>query len=247
MTRSRHAGHRLIGEEASDMPQLLVVEDDVAVGESLQLALKDLGHTVHRVCTGEDGLEFVRRSRSSVDAAIVDVMLPGIDGFEVCRRLSAAEALPIVLLTARSDSVDVVVGLECGADDYVVKPVEPRVLDARIKAVLRRVSTPITTPSPVTVIGALTVDEGAMLVTRAGVDMALTPTELRLLIELLHHSGQALTRRSLLERVWDYGYVGDSRLVDACIQRLRAKIEDDPANPSIIRTVRGVGYRLVLP
>jgi DNA-binding response OmpR family regulator len=121
------------------------------------------------------------------------------------------------------------------------------VLDARIKAVLRRVSTPITTPPPVTVIGALTVDEGAMLVTRAGVDMALTPTELRLLIELLHHSGLALTRRSLLERVWDYGYVGDSRLVDACIQRLRAKIEDDPANPTIIRTVRGVGYRLVLP
>jgi DNA-binding response OmpR family regulator len=99
----------------------------------------------------------------------------------------------------------------------------------------------------VTTIGTLTVDEGAMQVTRDGVDLALTPTELRLLLELVHHAGQALTRRTLLERVWDYGYVGDSRLVDACVQRLRAKVEDDPANPTVIRTVRGVGYRLVLP
>jgi DNA-binding response OmpR family regulator len=229
------------------MPQLLVVEDDVAVAESLQLALKELGHTVHRAATGEDGLEYVRRNRGGVDLAIVDVMLPGVDGFEVCRRLSARDALPVLLLTARSDPIDIVVGLECGADDYVVKPVEPRVLDARVKAVLRRGGPPGATAPPVTTIGTLTVDEGAMQVTRDGVDLALTPTELRLLLELVHHAGQALTRRTLLERVWDYGYVGDSRLVDACVQRLRAKVEDDPANPTVIRTVRGVGYRLVLP
>jgi DNA-binding response OmpR family regulator len=153
----------------------------------------------------------------------------------------------MVLLTARSDPIDIVVGLECGADDYVVKPVEPRVLDARIKAVLRRVAAPGAAAPAVTVIGPLVIDEGALLVTRDGVDLALTPTELRLLLDLLHHAGQALSRRSLLERVWEYGYVGDSRLVDACVQRLRAKVEDDPANPQLIRTVRGVGYRLVLP
>jgi DNA-binding response OmpR family regulator len=229
------------------MPHLLVVEDDVAVAESLQLALKDLGHAVYTAATGEDALEFVRRNRSSVDLAVVDVMLPGMDGFEVCRRLSTGTALPMVLLTARSDPIDIVVGLECGADDYVVKPVEPRVLDARIKAVLRRVAAPGAAAPAVTVIGPLVIDEGALLVTRDGVDLALTPTELRLLLDLLHHAGQALSRRSLLERVWEYGYVGDSRLVDACVQRLRAKVEDDPANPQLIRTVRGVGYRLVRP
>jgi DNA-binding response OmpR family regulator len=229
------------------MPHLLVVEDDAAIAESLQLALKDLGHVVHTAPTGEDGLDFVRRHRASLDLAVVDVMLPGVDGFEVCRRLSAADALPVVLLTARSDAIDIVVGLECGADDYVVKPVEPRVLDARIKAVLRRATAPGASGPPVTTLGELRVDERAMLVTRAGVDLALTPTELRLLLELLHHSGQVLSRRTLLERVWEYGYVGDSRLVDACVQRLRAKVEDDPANPTLIRTVRGVGYRLVQP
>jgi DNA-binding response OmpR family regulator len=229
------------------MPQLLVIEDDAAVAESLQLAMKNLGHTVYTAGTGEDGLEFVQRNRTNLDLAIVDVMLPGIDGFEVCRRLSAADALPIVMLTARSDPIDVVVGLECGADDYVVKPVEPRVLDARIKAVLRRIGAPTAPPPPATVIGRLQVDEAAMRVSRDSVELSLTPTELRLLLELLHHAGQALSRRALLERVWDYGYLGDSRLVDACIQRLRAKVEDDPAHPTLIKTVRGVGYRLELP
>jgi DNA-binding response OmpR family regulator len=234
-------------DQGGSMPQLLLVEDDVAVAESMQLALKDLGHLVHTAMTGEDGLEFAFRNRAGLDLAIVDVMLPGIDGFEVCRRLSLTDALPVVLMTARSDPIDVVVGLECGADDYVVKPVEPRVLDARIKAVLRRATASATTPPPITIVGDLAIDEGAMRVTRGGTDLALTPTELRLLIELVHHAGQALSRRSLLERVWEYGYVGDSRLVDACVQRLRAKVEGDPSAPTIIKTVRGVGYRLELP
>jgi len=229
------------------MAQLLLVEDDAAVAESLQLAMKNLGHAVVTAATGEEGLDVVRRSRSNLDLAVVDVMLPGIDGFEVCRRLAAADALPIVMLTARSDPIDIVVGLECGADDYVVKPVEPRVLDARIKAVLRRTGAPSAAPPPAIVVGPLSVDEAAMRVTRNGVELSLTPTELRLLLELLRHAGQALSRRTLLERVWEYGYLGDSRLVDACVQRLRAKIEDDPANPGLIKTVRGVGYRLELP
>lgn len=228
------------------MARLLVIEDDIAVAEALQLALPVLGHRVQTAHSGEEGLSIAQQRRANLDLAIVDVMLPGVDGFEVCRRLSSSDAMPVVLLTARSDPIDVVVGLECGADDYVAKPVEPRVLDARIKAILRRAGVPSTSAPAVTVIGSLTVDEGAMVVMRNDAEVALTPTELRLLIELLHHADQALSRRTLLERVWDYGYLGDSRLVDACVQRLRAKVEDDPANPILIKTVRGVGYRLVL-
>jgi DNA-binding response OmpR family regulator len=231
------------------MPQLLIVEDDVAVAEAMQLALVELGHVVQTAGTAEAGIAAVQQRPGRFDLAIVDVMLPGMDGFELCRRLSGTNALPLVLLTARSDPIDIVVGLECGADDYVIKPVEPRVLDARIKAVLRRSApaVPAAAPAGRISLGSLVVDEAAMAVTRDGVEVHLTPTELRLLLELLHHAGQALSRRVLLERVWDYGYLGDSRLVDACVQRLRAKIEDEPGNPALIRTVRGVGYRLVRP
>jgi DNA-binding response OmpR family regulator len=228
------------------MAQLLVVEDDPAVAEALDLALTGLGHTVRTAGTGEDGLAAVQDG-NPLDLAIVDVMLPGMDGFEVCRRLAGKDALPVVLLTARSDPIDVVVGLECGADDYVTKPVEPRVLDARIKAVLRRATS---RPAQADVryrLGELVIDEAAMTVHRAGEELHLTPTELRLLLELVHHPGQVLSRRTLLERVWDYGYLGDSRLVDACVQRLRAKVESEPANPVLIKTVRGVGYRLTPP
>jgi DNA-binding response OmpR family regulator len=226
--------------------RLLLVEDDAAIAEALQLALSGLGHVVRIAETGEEGLAALS-SPPAFDLAIVDVMLPGIDGFELCRKVSAADGAPIVLLTARSDPIDIVVGLECGADDYVTKPVEPRVLDARIKAVLRR-ATPSTAVADRRIeVGSLVVDESAMVVTRRGVELSLTPTELRLLLELLHHAGQAMTRRLLLERVWDYGYVGDARLVDACVQRLRAKVEDDPGRPTLITTVRGVGYRLDRP
>jgi DNA-binding response OmpR family regulator len=226
------------------MPRLLIIEDDDAVAEALQLSLTQLGHTVRTARSAEPGLAMLDDG-TPTDLAIVDVMLPGIDGFELCRRVSATRPLPLVLLTARSDPIDIVVGLECGADDYVIKPVEPRVLDARIKAVLRRAS-----PAPlqtVTQLGGLLIDEAAMRVTRDGEPVQLTPTELRLLLELLHHAGQARTRRVLLERVWEYGFVGDTRLVDACVQRLRAKVEDNPSKPTLIQTVRGVGYRLELP
>lgn len=228
------------------MPRLLVIEDDDAVAEALQLSLTQLGHIVRTASSAEPGLAMLDDG-TPTDLAIVDVMLPGMDGFEFCRRVSATRPLPLVLLTARSDPIDIVVGLECGADDYVTKPVEPRVLDARIKAVLRRAAPAPEPLRSVNRLGSLVIDEAAMRVTRDGEPVQLTPTELRLLLELLHHAGQARTRRVLLERVWEYGFVGDTRLVDACVQRLRAKIEENPSKPLLIQTVRGVGYLLEVP
>jgi DNA-binding response OmpR family regulator len=176
---------------------------------------------------------------------LLDVMMPGIDGFETARRVRVTSLLPIIMLTARSDPIDIVAGLECGADDYVTKPVEPRVLDARIKAVLRRATA--NEQGSLLAFGELAINPAAMIVTRAGEPVALTPTELRLLLELAEHAGQVLSRHQLLHRVWGYGYAGDSRLVDAVVQRLRAKVEPIPSQPTLIRTVRGIGYRLDRP
>jgi two-component system response regulator MtrA len=167
-------------------------------------------------------------------------MLPGIDGFEVCRRLRRDSDVPVIMLTARGDDLDVVVGLEAGADDYVVKPVQPRVLDARIRAVLRRVTR---TGSPAETHGELMLDRDALIVRRAGRDVSLTPTELRLLLVLSGSPRQVFSREQLLGLVWEHDYLGDSRLVDACVQRLRAKIEADTSEPRYIQTVRGFGYR----
>ena len=169
-------------------------------------------------------------------------MLPGIDGFEVCRRVRAAGPVPIIMLTARGDDFDVVGGLEAGADDYVVKPVQPRVLDARIRAVLRRADRD---PAPAGAhrYGDLVIDRTALTVTKGGQPVSLTPTELRLLLELSRSPGQVLTREQLLQSVWEHDYLGDSRLVDACVQRLRAKIEDDAVGPG----VRADGTRLRIP
>lgn len=227
------------------MPRILLVEDDVALAEALTLALKALGHDVVVAPTGERALEALFTDRRELDFVLLDVMLPGMDGFEVCRRIRARSRLPLVLLTARGDPIDIVAGLECGADDYVVKPVEPRVIDARIKAIGRRA---VTAPGPSAGqlrVGRLEIDAAAMSVMRDGVELALTATEIRLLVEFAEHPNQVLSRRTLLKRVWDYGYVGDSRIVDAAVARLRAKIEDDPANPVVLKTVRGLGYRLV--
>ncbi|ANN19816.1 DNA-binding response regulator [Amycolatopsis orientalis] len=227
------------------MPRILLVEDDVALAEALTLALKALGHDVVVAPTGERALEALFTDRLDLDFVLLDVMLPGMDGFEVCRRIRARSRLPLVLLTARGDPIDIVAGLECGADDYVVKPAEPRVIDARIKAIGRRA---VTAPGPsagLLRVGRLEIDAGAMSVTRDGVELPLTATEIRLLVEFAEHPNQVLSRQSLLKRVWDYGYVGDSRIVDAAVARLRAKIEDDPANPVVLKTVRGLGYRLV--
>ncbi|MBW4716434.1 response regulator transcription factor [Saccharothrix obliqua] len=229
------------------MSRLLLVEDDSVLAEALSRALRGLGHEVAVAATGEQALEHLLDRRVPTDLVLLDVMLPGVDGFEVCRRVRASEAVPLILLTARGDAVDVVVGLECGADDYVVKPVEPRVLDARVKAILRRAVPALPPRHDVHVVGDLELDTVAMTVTRAGRELSLTSTEIRLLIEFVEHAGQVLSRQALLRRVWDYGYAGDSRLVDAAVARLRAKIEPEPANPTLLRTVRGFGYRLVKP
>nr|WP_225954178.1 response regulator transcription factor [Kibdelosporangium phytohabitans] len=225
----------------------MLIEDDEALAEALSLALRGLGHDVRHAGTGEQALGMLFGEVAEVDVVLLDVMLAGIDGFEVCRRIRGKSMVPVILLTARGDAVDIVAGLECGADDYVVKPTEPRVLDARMKAILRR-SALIPPPSdPVLRIGDLNINGEAMTVTRAGVELNLTATELRLLLEFAAHPGQVLSRQVLLKRVWDYGYVGDTRIVDAAVARLRAKVEPDPARPALLRTVRGMGYRLVKP
>lgn len=221
------------------MSKVLLIEDDAAVREGLRLALGRQGHVVDAVETGEQGLDRLRAVAS--DVVVLDLMLPGMDGFEVCRRIRAAGDLPIIMLTARNDDMDVVAGLEAGADDYVVKPVQPRVLEARIRAVLRRTGSE--TRQEVEHHGDLTIDRAGLVVTRGGGPVALAPTELRLLLELSGTPGRVLSRRQLLESVWEHGYLGDSRLVDACVQRLRAKIEYDSANPVYVQTVRGFGYR----
>jgi DNA-binding response OmpR family regulator len=225
------------------VPSLLLIEDDPAIRTGLELGLARHGHHVVAAASGEDGLARLQEQRP--DLIVLDVMLPGIDGFEVCRRIRRTDQLPIILLTARSDDIDVVVGLESGADDYIVKPVQPRVLDARIRAVLRRGDKQQNTDA--TAYGPVIIDRNAMTVTKNGEELQLTPTELRLLLELSRRPGQALSRQRLLQLVWEHDYLGDSRLVDACVQRLRAKVEDVPSSPQLIRTVRGVGYRLDPP
>jgi two-component system response regulator MtrA len=168
-------------------------------------------------------------------------MLPGLDGLEVCRAIRRDSAVPVVMLTALSGTIDVVVGLEAGADDYVTKPFEMAELVARVRAALRRATQ--MSPSEVVILGPLRIDPAAHAVEGPAGEIGLTPTEFRLLLELARRPGQVFTREMLLERVWGYGYLGDSRLVDVAVQRLRAKVEADPAQPSLIRTVRGVGYR----
>jgi DNA-binding response OmpR family regulator len=224
------------------MSRVLLIEDDQAVRDGLRMALSRQGHVVEAAETGEQGLERLAQA----DVVVLDLMLPGIDGFEVCRRIRATGDLPIIMLTARSDDMDVVAGLEAGADDYVVKPIQPRVLEARIRAVLRRVSGEPKqngAASRLEQYGDLTIDRASLVVSKAGEPVSLAPTELRLLLELSRAPGRVLSRQHLLEVVWEHGYLGDSRLVDACVQRLRAKIKDDSAAPVYVQTVRGFGYR----
>jgi two-component system, OmpR family, response regulator MtrA len=220
------------------MATVLLVEDDPAARQGLELALRRLGYEVHLAETGEAALDGT--GGATADVVVLDVMLPGVDGFEVCRRLRRDSDVPVIMLTARGDDFDIVGGLEAGADDYVVKPVEPRVLDARIRAVLRRMAR---ADSPAETYGELVIDRGSLVVRRAGRGVSLTPTELRLLLVLSGSPRQVFSREQLLDLVWEQDYLGDSRLVDACVQRLRAKIETDTSEPRYIQTVRGFGYR----
>jgi two-component system response regulator MtrA len=223
--------------------RVLLVEDDSSIRETTALGLEAAGFKVTGAADGREGLaEF--RSRA-YDLVVLDVMLPELDGLEVCRTIRRESQVPVVMLSARSDTLDVVVGLELGADDYVTKPFELAELVARMRAAIRRAA-----PAPDTrslAVGDLEIDPAAHRVRKAGTGVTLTATEFRLLLELARRPGQVFTRELLLERVWGYEYLGDSRLVDVAVQRLRAKIEDDPARPRLIETVRGVGYRLESP
>lgn len=220
--------------------RLLLIEDDASIREIVSIGLKAAGFRVETAMDGRQGLATVRTG--GFDAVILDVMLPSLDGFEVCREIRKFSRVPVVMLTARTDLIDVVVGLESGADDYVKKPFELPELLARLRAVLRRATAPA--QDSLITVGRLEIDPAGFSVRRDGAELALTATELKLLVELAKRPGQVFTRELLLQRVWDYEYLGESHLVDVAIARLRAKVEDDPANPALIKTVRGVGYRL---
>jgi DNA-binding response OmpR family regulator len=262
---------------------LLVVEDDPSLREVIRLGLEGEGYRVVAVEDGPSALTAFTEHQP--DLVLLDIMLPGLDGFVVCRELRKTSLVPIIMLTARSSTVDVVVGLESGADDYVTKPFEFPELNARVRSVMRRASTKTSVAAPAApeprvaskinetagaehpagrdrpadrqsspaptapaslapiTLGSLSIDPSSYRVLRSGREIPVTVTEFRLLYELARHAGQVLTRDQLLELVWGYTYLGDSRLVDVHVQRLRAKVEEDPAHPLLISTVRGVGYR----
>jgi DNA-binding response OmpR family regulator len=220
---------------------ILTVEDDERIRTAVKLALEDEGWSVEEAEDGEQALEAF--GRRPADVVLIDIMLPGIDGFEVCRSIRRTSDVPIVMVTARADTHDVVAGLEAGADDYLTKPFAPKELSARIRALLRRARATDPGNSHLR-FGDLEIipDEG--VVRRAGREVHLTKTEFRLLVELASSPGRVFSREVLLERVWGYGYFGDGRLVDVHVRRLRTKVENDPANPRHVVTVRGLGYKL---
>ncbi|MFC5925143.1 response regulator [Micromonospora vulcania] len=220
--------------------RVLVVEDDASIREVTALGLRRAGF---RVDTATDGRQALVTWRARpVDLIVLDVMLPVLDGLEVCREIRRTSQVPILMLTARTDTLDVVVGLECGADDYLRKPFDLPELVARVRSVLRRASAPVA--STIIEVGRLEIDPASFVARHDGRELTLTATEFRLLLELARRPGQVFTRELLLDLVWEQRFLGDSRLVDVAVQRLRAKVEDDPANPQLIRTVRGAGYKL---
>ena len=221
--------------------RLLIVEDDPRLSSLLSRGLRENAYAVDLTSDGKQAL--VQAAVNSYDAIILDVMLPGIDGFDVCRSIRKVSDVPVIMVTARADTHDVVAGLEAGADDYLTKPFAPKELSARIRAMLRRVRTSDSGSHPMR-FGNLEIIPEEGVVRQSGEDVHLTKTEFRLLVELASSPGRVFSREVLLERVWGYGYFGDGRLVDVHVRRLRTKIEDDPANPRHVVTVRGLGYKL---
>jgi DNA-binding response OmpR family regulator len=235
-------------------PKVLIVEDDPTLLETLEYNLKRQGYEVYTAADGRVALEVARRERP--DALVLDVMLPGLDGLEVCRTLRREMSVPILMLTARADEVDKIVGLEVGADDYLTKPFSMRELVARLKALLRRVRLireelsverenpgAADAPDEILTFGDLTIDLTRREVVRQGELLHLKPKEYELLVFLARNRGIVLSRDLILERVWGWDYDGGSRTVDVHVRWLREKIETDPANPTRIVTVRSIGYR----
>ncbi|MCB1038489.1 MAG: response regulator transcription factor [Acidimicrobiales bacterium] len=221
--------------------RILTVEDDERIRTAVKLALEDEGWTVIEAENGEEAL--VRFAETPADVVLLDIMLPDTDGFEVCRAIRRQSDVPIVMVTARDDTHDVVAGLEAGADDYLRKPVAPKELSARIRALLRRARSSDPT-SPQLRFGDLEVIPDQGLVRRGGQEVHLTKTEFKLLVELASSPGKVFSREKLLHEVWGHDYFADGRLVDVHVRRLRTKVEVDPANPRHVVTVRGLGYKL---
>jgi two-component system, OmpR family, response regulator MtrA len=218
--------------------KVLIVDDDAALAEMLTIVLRNEGFEPVVCPTGDRALALLREHRPEL--VLLDLMLPGKDGIDVCREIRAESGVPIVMLTAKNDTVDVVLGLESGADDYIVKPFKPKELVARIRARMRRYDE----PAPETLkIGDLTIDVAGHTVKRDATTINLTPLEFDLLVCLARKPWQVFTREVLLEQVWGYRHAADTRLVNVHVQRLRAKVEADPEQPEIVLTVRGVGYK----
>lgn len=243
--RSREASKasqgRLKSGNRSMDERVLLVEDDPSIREIVELSLERAGFHVTAEGDGRQGLLQFRRDQ--FEAVVLDLMLPSLDGLEICREIRKDTSVVIIILTAKTETEDIVAGLEIGADDYVTKPFEVPELIARLRAVLRR-SSARGANKEVLRMGAVEVDADAFKATKAGVDLGLTATEFRLLVELGRNAGRVLTREVLLDRVWGYDYMGESRVVDMAVKRLRHKVESDPSDPRLIHTVRGVGYRL---
>ncbi|MGH3413257.1 MAG: MtrAB system response regulator MtrA [Marmoricola sp.] len=228
----------MVSGETVGRTRVLVVDDDPALAEMLTLVLRNEGFHSRVVERGDRALPAFRDYKP--DLVLLDLMLPGKDGLDVCREIRAESGTPIVMLTARSDTVDVVTGLECGADDYVVKPFKPKELVARVRARVRRAVDPV--PERMH-LADLDIDVAGHVVSRDGESIGLTPLEFDLLVCLARRPSQVFTREQLLEQVWGYRHAADTRLVNVHVQRLRAKVEHDPENPQIVVTVRGVGYK----
>lgn len=225
------------------MTKVLVVEDEESYSDALSYMLRKEGYEVAVAATGPDALaEF---ERHGADIVLLDLMLPGLPGTEVCRQIRATSSVPVIMVSAKDDEVDKVVGLELGADDYVTKPYSPRELVARIRAVLRRGSEPDLSPATLEA-GPVRMDVERHVVTVAGQDVSLPLKEFDLLEMFLRNPGRVLTRGQLIDRVWGSDYVGDTKTLDVHVKRLRAKLEPDPGNPRHLVTVRGLGYKFEL-